>query len=131
MSRHPPHKKRRVETSAKNVNWQAPFLWQQITAAQKAVGWSPTAIYRELCRVNPDVFEDRLRPSTIWRWINQPDGVGWTAAMLAASSHGHVPVYNKAGSHRVLAPFPDVVEAIKLQLMRLREVGLPVSAFTA
>jgi hypothetical protein len=51
------------------MNWQLYFVWVQIEAAVKCVGWSPSSIVHYLKATNPSGVFNALYPSVIGRWI--------------------------------------------------------------
>jgi len=58
------------------MNWQLYFVWVQIEAAVKCIGWSPSSIVHYLKATNPSGVFNALYPSVIGRWITKIGGKG-------------------------------------------------------
>lgn len=76
-----------------HVHWMSPFLWAQIDAAARKVGWpySQAAIVKELNKVDPKTFL-KLVPQTVRRWLAQPcvKGKPWSDTTLARVEEGNL-----------------------------------------
>jgi hypothetical protein len=52
------------------MNWQSHFVWVQIEAAVKIVGWGPSDVVHYLWKTNPSGVFDSLHSSVIRRWVS-------------------------------------------------------------
>lgn len=127
-------KKTHVARPAKNTNWLTPFCWTQIVLVAKQVGsgMSASAIAKGL-RVRDPITFAKISRTTIDAWIDRPPGLKprWKDKVLCRVEDGNSPGHNKGGRRGVLAPYPEVVEAIKTSLVFLRDKSVPVSLITA
>ncbi|VDC01763.1 unnamed protein product [Peniophora sp. CBMAI 1063] len=126
-------KRKNERKGAVYVNWHSPFLWRQIDQARRKVGWSETAIQRELARRDPELFGCISR-TTIQGWIDKSNPLAprWTDSCLEMNRHGnHQAEGNKGGRRGILASYPDVVAAINKRLVGLRKDGAPISLVSA
>jgi hypothetical protein len=51
------------------MNWQPHFIWVQIEAAVKSVGWGPSDLTKYLRMTNPSGVFDKIGPGIIRWWI--------------------------------------------------------------
>ncbi|KAI0308553.1 hypothetical protein OF83DRAFT_1180680 [Amylostereum chailletii] len=130
-------RKRTIEKcDATRVNWHTPHLWRQIEAAQKKVGWSATAMKKELEGRDRAIF-CHLRRSTLQGWIVKTDEHGvpckprWSDAALRMNALGNHPGEgNKGGCRGALASHSDVVEVITKRLKALSDASVPITLVT-
>lgn len=86
-------KRKHPPVEAERTNWFSPFLFTQIDAAAKQVGWqmSPAAIVDLLQKRDPVVFS-RLTRQVVGRWIDRADGrPKWKAAVMVRLEAGNRP----------------------------------------
>ncbi|THU76846.1 hypothetical protein K435DRAFT_703867, partial [Dendrothele bispora CBS 962.96] len=123
-------KKTKESRQARYVNWQTPFLWQQIDLAAREVGYSATAIVKRLRGRDADSFST-LRESTVRGWIDK-SGTSrcWSSATLARVKQKHDNGHSKEGRRGVLFGHPDVVDNITARLQALRDARAPISVIT-
>jgi hypothetical protein len=115
------------------MNWFTDFLWSQIEAAAKDVGWkmSASAIVKLLNSRNPKDFTSLSR-TTVYAWIDYSvSPPKWKEKTLERAKMGNDIGHSKGGRCGALTKHPEVVDEIKRRLQLLRESKVAVTVVTA
>ena len=116
-----------VQSNHTRTNWYHPYLWPSIDKMAKRANWSPQETVKRLKTFQPELFS-RLNRGTVHRWISA-SGKGWSDETLKnVARRGTLTGSGRVG---VLAPYPNMVVAIKKKLTEFRDGGVPVNVLVA